>query len=112
MARRISRWSVWVLALALMLIGCGGGDAGTQEASAAPSAQASAPPAADASESAGSQGSDGGGDGQTYVVESGDTLSAIAKRFDTTVKAIVEANDLKNPDNIDVGDEFVIPGGQ
>lgn len=111
MVRRISRWSVWVMVLALMLIGCGGDDAGTQEASAAPSAAASAPPADDASEPTGSQGSDGGGEEQTYVVESGDTLSAIAQRFDTTVKAIVEANDLKNPDNIDVGDEFVIPAG-
>jgi LysM repeat protein len=47
--------------------------------------------------------------GEPYVVESGDTLSSIAQRFDTTVTAIVEANDLDDPDLIVVGDELVVP---
>lgn len=49
--------------------------------------------------------------GQTYAVESGDTISSIAKRFDTTVDAIVDANDLEDPDVIAVGQELVIPTG-
>ena len=32
-----------------------------------------------------------------YVVQRGDTLAAIARRFDSTVEAIVEANRLEGP---------------
>lgn len=113
MTGRISRWLVWVgclLMLAVAIGGCGGGDEGTQDASAAPSVGASAPPATDVSEAATADGAGGGG--QTYVVRSGDTLSAIAQQFDTTVEAIVDANDIKDPDAIDVGEEFVIPAGR
>lgn len=115
MAARISRWSSWLVVLALVATGCGGGDESAPESSAAPSEETSAPAAAEGSEAAEPQDSgngDGGGGGeQTYVVESGDTLSAIAQRFDTTVEAIVEANDIADPDSIDIGDEFVIPSG-
>lgn len=45
----------------------------------------------------------------TYKVSSGDTLSAIARRFDTTVEAIVKANKLDDPDRIVVGQELKIP---
>ncbi len=48
---------------------------------------------------------------QTYTVESGDTLSGIASRFGTTVEALVEANDIENPDVLMVGEELVVPGG-
>ncbi|HUH06538.1 MAG TPA: LysM domain-containing protein [Egibacteraceae bacterium] len=48
---------------------------------------------------------------QIYTVEQGDTLGVIAQRFGTTVEAIVEANDLENPDQIFVGDELEIPSG-
>jgi putative chitinase len=58
---------------------------------------------------AATDGTGGPGGGQTYVVESGDTLSAIADRFDRTVRAIVRANDLADPDVIDVGQELTIP---
>ena len=45
----------------------------------------------------------------TYIVEAGDTLSAIAARFDTTVVAIQERNDLASTD-IFVGQQLTIPG--
>jgi peptidoglycan-N-acetylglucosamine deacetylase len=46
-----------------------------------------------------------------YKVQSGDTLGSIAKRYGTTVQAIVSANNLANPDSIKVGQQLVIPGG-
>jgi LysM repeat protein len=46
-----------------------------------------------------------------YTVQQGDTLGAIAKRYGTTVQAIVAANGLANADNIKVGQKLTIPGG-
>jgi putative chitinase len=46
-----------------------------------------------------------------YVVKPGDTLSAIARRFGTTVWAIARANNIVNPHLIYVGQRLVIPGG-
>jgi len=117
MAARGSGWAVWVLVLVLVLVvaACGGGD-GDGDGGAEDGGQASAPPTdvrsapADvASEAAPDDGSAGPGGDRTYVVESGDTLSAIAERFDTTVRAIVRANDIADPDVIDVGQELTIP---
>ena len=48
-------------------------------------------------------------DDGTYVVQSGDTLWTIAQSFGTTVDAIVEANELDNPSELQVGDALVIP---
>ena len=45
----------------------------------------------------------------TYIVQSGDTLTSIAIRFDTTVQAIVDLNDLENPNLIYVGEILKIP---
>lgn len=47
----------------------------------------------------------------TYTVQAGDTLSAIAARFGVTVTAVVEANNIVNPNIINVGQVLVIPGG-
>lgn len=44
-----------------------------------------------------------------YVVKAGDTLGKIAYNYKTTVKAIVEANGIPNPDLIHVGDRLKIP---
>ena len=41
--------------------------------------------------------------GKCYVVKKGDTLTRIARLYNTTVKALVEANGIKNPNLIDVG---------
>jgi LysM repeat protein len=44
-----------------------------------------------------------------YTVQSGDTLSAIAGRYGTTVAAIVSANSLQDPSTIVVGQLLKIP---
>ncbi len=47
-----------------------------------------------------------------YVVQSGDSLQAISKKFYGDVNKytlIMEANDIKNPDIINVGDVLIIP---
>jgi len=44
-----------------------------------------------------------------HVVERGETLSAIARRFGTSVQALVEANSLTNPDRISVGQQIIVP---
>ena len=46
---------------------------------------------------------------QVYVVQSGDNLTKIARRFGTTVQALREANQLRT-DRIRVGDKLRIPG--
>jgi len=46
---------------------------------------------------------------ESYVIQDGDTLWDIASRYDTTVEAIVEANGLANPEDLQVGQEIVIP---
>jgi murein DD-endopeptidase MepM/ murein hydrolase activator NlpD len=45
-----------------------------------------------------------------HVVQPGETLARIALRYNTTVWAIVQANDLSNPNVIFVGQRLVIPG--
>lgn len=47
---------------------------------------------------------------QIYEVVKGDTLWAIAKRYGTTVDALVEANNIPNRDLIYPGQEIIIPG--
>ena len=49
------------------------------------------------------------GDGSTYVVQPGDTLSAIARRFNTTLSALVQLNGIANPNQIFVGQRLNIP---
>lgn len=46
---------------------------------------------------------------RTYVVQAGDTLYSIARRYGTTYWAIVMANNLANPNVIYVGQQLVIP---
>jgi LysM repeat protein len=45
-----------------------------------------------------------------YTVVEGDTLSAIAKRYGLTVRQLVEANDIQDPNLIRVGQRLLIPG--
>lgn len=49
------------------------------------------------------------GQQQVYRVQPGDTLYAIALRFGTTVAAITAANNLQNPNRLDIGQEIIIP---
>jgi signal peptidase len=44
-----------------------------------------------------------------YVVQSGETLTDIAGRFETTVEALAAANSLANPSAIRVGDHLLVP---
>lgn len=45
----------------------------------------------------------------TYKVKKGDTLSAIAKKYKTTVAELASANGIKNPNKISVGKVLTIP---
>jgi LysM repeat protein len=45
-----------------------------------------------------------------YPVASGDTLNAIAKRYGLTVRELIEANDISDPNLLQVGQKLVIPG--
>jgi LysM repeat protein len=44
-----------------------------------------------------------------YVVESGDTLSRIARKFNTTVQAIIKVNPGIDPDDLVVGQQICVP---
>jgi len=46
----------------------------------------------------------------TYTVKAGDALAKIAAQFGVTVEEIVEANDIEDPNRIEVGQVLVIPG--
>jgi len=46
----------------------------------------------------------------THTVQSGDTLSAIGRRFGPSVQAIAAANNIVNPNLIYVGQVLIIPG--
>jgi LysM repeat protein len=48
--------------------------------------------------------------GSYYTVQPGDTLSAIARRYGTTVSAIAQANGIYNANYIYVGQRLYIPG--
>ncbi len=47
----------------------------------------------------------------TYVVQEGDTLSAIARKFGVSVEDLQAANPNVNPDLLRIGTEIVIPTG-
>lgn len=48
--------------------------------------------------------------GQTaYTVQRGDSLASIAKRFNSSVAAILSANTIANPDSVPVGTVLLIP---
>ncbi|MCB0176387.1 MAG: DUF3048 domain-containing protein [Anaerolineae bacterium] len=46
---------------------------------------------------------------QVYVIEQFDTLFDVALKFDTSVDAIMEANDLTEDDLLQIGQELIIP---
>ena len=52
-----------------------------------------------------------GQDGSTHVVKAGETLNGIANRAGLPSKRIIEANDLKPPYSIRIGQKLIIPRG-
>ena len=44
-----------------------------------------------------------------HIVKSGDTLYSIANMYQVPVDAIAKANDIKNPDNLQIGQRLIIP---
>ncbi len=51
-----------------------------------------------------------GTSGRTYTVSRGDTLTAIAVRYGTTVAALAAANNITHPTSIQIGQLLKIPG--
>ncbi len=48
----------------------------------------------------------------THVVQPGDTIYSIARQYGVTPDAIIAANNLTNPNRIDVGQTLIIPAAQ
>ena len=48
----------------------------------------------------------------TYSVRSGDSLAAIAAKYDVSLQELVRMNDIENPNLIFVGQKFQVPGCQ
>ncbi len=46
---------------------------------------------------------------QVYLVQAGDTLYSIALRFDVTVEDLITANQIQDPDLIQIGQRLLIP---
>lgn len=44
-----------------------------------------------------------------YRVRSGDTVASIALEFNSTAEAIIEANDIEDPNDIRIGDILIVP---
>jgi len=44
-----------------------------------------------------------------YIIKAGDTLSKIADAFETTVDEIIAQNSIADPNQIEVGQELIIP---
>ena len=44
-----------------------------------------------------------------YVIEKGDTISSIAEKFKTTVKILIELNNVRNPYEIYPGNKLLVP---
>ncbi|HEY8693189.1 MAG TPA: LysM peptidoglycan-binding domain-containing protein [Chloroflexota bacterium] len=85
----------WIFAVSLLpalLAACGPGTGGS---SPSPTVTASAPHLAT--------------EAAVYTVKSGDTLSSIAADNKSSVDAIVQANNLTDPDKLQVGQKLAIP---
>ncbi len=51
-------------------------------------------------------------DGPIYIVQAGDTLGEIARRFGVSIEALSETNSISNPNLLSEGAQLVIPGLQ
>jgi LysM repeat protein len=46
-----------------------------------------------------------------YIVQPGDTLSSIARKYDISLEDLMRANDIANPDYVQLGQELKVPIG-
>lgn len=107
-----------LIAIALLgsvLAACGGGNntppgqrPAATETATAPSAPATTP--GGASTRSPSPSPTPAANPQTYTVVAGDTLWDIAARFNTTVQAIAELNELDDEDALSIGQVLKLPG--
>lgn len=54
----------------------------------------------------------GGRNGGTYIrytLAAGDSISALAEKYHTTVDVLLKINNIRNPDRIRTGDKILIP---
>src|SRR5690606_7223392 len=58
-----------------------------------------------------SSGAGGGAATVVHVVAPGETLSGIARRYGTTVRALAQANGISNPDLVRIGARLQVPAG-
>jgi len=49
------------------------------------------------------------GELRKYVVQPGESLFAIAQKFNLSAPALVEINKIKNPDRVSAGTELILP---
>jgi LysM repeat protein len=99
-------WAL-IVAATVALTACGDGDEQGADATPSPTAAAAATEPSEVETEAPVEPAE-----QTYRVRSGDTLSAIAQRFDTTVRALVRLNDIEDPNEIRAGQELKLPADQ
>src|SRR5579885_500549 len=48
--------------------------------------------------------------GPVYIIQSGDTLSGIAERFNVSLNDLMTANNITDPNVVSAGQQLVIPG--
>ena len=114
-------WLSICLALALLAVACGGDWTGPTPTSPpsptmappslTPTSGPSVSPVSPTPSEATATPAPSAQPGATYQVQPGDTVFSIARRFGTTVEAIVAANSLADPGEIEVGQVLVIPAG-
>lgn len=74
-----------------------------------PTTTTSSPPVPTTEQETTTQTRPSGGGTFVYIVETGDYLGSIAEKYNVTVDAIVEANNLDDPNLIRADDELIIP---
>lgn len=123
-SRSRRRAACLALSALILIAGCGGGD---EEATPVPTAQTTptapqmlpvvtptpgimeSPSPAGDTESTPPTANSSSDEGDTYVVEPGDTLGSIAAEFGVTIDALKEANGIEDPNDLIAGLTLVIP---
>ena len=104
------RWLCAAVLPAALLAACGGSGGRSASASAKASAGIASVAVATVAPATPTPAPTATPAGVAYTVKSGDTLSKIAAANGSTVDAIVKANNLSDPDKLQVGQQLTIPG--